>query len=73
MRYLRSNYTEANIEEDINMENQIKIKNLLCPQEKSDVVCESYVNNLFNDPSTYKNTEHIDLKDRNLPTQDLFR
>ena len=37
--YLKTNYKEASIEEDINMKNQFKIKNLPCPQENSDAVC----------------------------------
>ena len=64
--YLRSNYIEANIEEDNNMKNQFKIKNLPCPQENSDAVCKSYVDNLFNYSSILKNTEHINLNDRNI-------
>ena len=57
-RYLRTNYIEANIEEDINIKNQYKIKNLPCPQEKSDAVCKFYVDILFND-SSMKKTLHI--------------
>ena len=64
--YLRTNYIEANIEEDINVKNQIKIKNLPCPQENSDAVYKSFVDNLFKDSSIIKNTEHIDLNDRNI-------
>ena len=64
--YLKHNYIKANIEEDINKKNQFKIKNLPCPQENSDAVCKFYVDNLFNDPSIFKNTEHIDLNDRNI-------
>ena len=63
--YLRTNYIEADMEENIDMKNQFKIKNLPCPQEISDAVCRSYVGNLFNDPSILKNTVHIDLNDRN--------
>ena len=63
--YLRTDYIEANIE-DINMKNQYKIKNLPCPQEISDAVCKSYVDNLIDDPSILKNTSHIDLNDRNI-------
>ena len=59
--YLRSNYIEANIEEDFNMKNQFKIKD--CPPENSDAVCISYVDNLFNDSSIIKNTSHLGLKD----------
>ena len=47
-RYLRTNYIEADIEEDINMRNQFKIKNLPYPQENSDAVCKSYVDNILN-------------------------
>ena len=60
--YLRTNYIEANIEEDINVKNQFKIKKIPCPQENSDADCKSYVDNLFNDPSI-TNTAHIDLND----------
>ena len=48
------------------MKNQFKIKNLPCPQENSDAVFKSYVDNLFNDPSIVKNNAHIDLNDRNI-------
>ena len=58
--------TNDNNEEDINMKNQYKIKNLLCPQENSDAVCKSYVDNFLNDSSIIKDIEHIDLNDRNL-------
>ena len=64
--YLRANYIEAIIEEDINKKNQFKIKNLPCPQKNSDAVCKSCVDNLFNDPSIIENNAHIDLNDRNI-------
>ena len=64
--YLKHNYIEANVEEDINMKNQFKIKNLPCPHENSDAVCKSYVDNLFNEPSIVKNNAHIDLNDRSI-------
>ena len=64
--YLRTNYIEANIEEDIDLKNQYKIKNLPDPTGIQDACSENYVDNLFNDPSIIKNTEHIDLKDRNI-------
>ena len=64
--YLKINYTESNTEENINMTNQFKIKHLPCPEENSDAVCKSYDDSLFNDSSLLKNTEHIDLNDRNI-------
>ena len=64
--YLRSNYIEANIEEDIDLKNQFRIKNLPDPISIREAASKNYVDNLFNDPSIVKNTEHIDLNDRNI-------
>ena len=62
---LRTNYIEANIEEDIDLKNQYRIKNV--PDPISIRVCsKNYVDNLFNDPSIVKNDAHIDLNDRNI-------
>ena len=57
---MRSNYIEANVEEDMKMKNQVNIKNLLCPQENSDAICKSYVDNLSNDSSIIK-TLHTEI------------
>ena len=64
--YLRINYTEADIEEDIDLENRYKIKNLPDPTNIQDACSKNYVDNLFNDPSILKNHAHIDLNDRNI-------
>ena len=64
--YLRTNYIEANIEEDIDLKNQYRIKNLPDPISIREPTPKHYVDNLFNDPSIVKNTEHIDLNDRNV-------
>ena len=64
--YLRSNYIEANIEEYIDLKNQFRIKNLPDPISIREAASKNYVDNLFNDPSIIKNTEHIDLNDRNI-------
>ena len=64
--YLRTNYIEANIEEDIDFKNQFRIKNLPDPISIREAASKHYVDNLFNDPSIVKNTEHIDLNDRNI-------
>ena len=63
---LRSNYLESNNEEDIDLKNQFRIKNLphLISIRKN---CnKTYVDNLFNDPSIIKNITHIDLKERTI-------
>ena len=64
--YLRTNYIEANIEEDIDLKNQFRIKNLPDPISIREAASKNYVDNLFNDSSIIKNTEHIDLNDRNI-------
>ena len=64
--YLRTNYIEADIQEDINLKNQFKIKNLPDPISIQDACSKNYIDKLFNDPSILKNNAHIDLNDRNI-------
>ena len=64
--YLRTNYIEANIEEDINMKNQFRIENRPDPISIREAASKNCVDNLFNDPSIIKNIEHIDLNDRSI-------
>ena len=64
--YLRTNYIESNLGQDIDLKNQFIIKNLPCPVEKSDAVCKSYVDSGFNDPSIIRNTAHVDFNDKSL-------
>ena len=64
--YLKTNYIEANIEEDIDLKNQYRIKNLPDRINITEAASKNYVDNLFNDPSIIKNTAHIDLNDRNI-------
>ena len=64
--YLRHNYIESNIEEDIDLKNQYRIINLPDPISIREAASKNYVDNLFNAPSIIKNTEQIDLNDRNI-------
>ena len=64
--YLRSNYIEANIDEDIDLKGQYRIKNLPDPISIREATSKNYVDNLFNDPTIIKNNAHIDLNDRNI-------
>ena len=64
--YLRTNYIESNIEEDIDLKNQFRIKNIPDPISIREAASKNYVDNLFNDPSIIKNNSHIDLNDRNI-------
>ena len=56
--YLRTNYIEANIEENIDLKNQFRIKNLPDPISIREATSKFYVHNLFEDSSILKNTEH---------------
>ena len=64
--YLRSNYIESNIEEDIDLKNQFRIKNLTDPISIREAASKKYVDTKFNDSSIVKNNAHIDLNDRNI-------
>ena len=64
--YLRANYIEADIEEDIDLKNQFRIKNLPDPISIREAASKNYVDSLFNNPSIIKNNAHIDLNDRNV-------
>ena len=63
--YLRTNYKESNIEEDIDLKNQYRIKNLPDPISISEACSKNYLDNLFNDPSILESTTHKDLNGRN--------
>ena len=63
---MRKNYIEGNIEKDIDLKNQFRIKTLPDPISIREAASKNYADNLFNDPSVLKNTEHIDLNDRNI-------
>ena len=64
--YLRTNYIERNIEEDIYLKNQFRFKNLPDPISIREAATKNYVDNLFNDPSIMKNNAHIDLNGKNI-------
>ena len=64
--YLRTNYIESNIEEDIDLKNQFRIKNLPDTLSIREAASKNYVDNLFNGSSIVKNNAHIDLNDRNI-------
>ena len=64
--YLRTNYIESNIEEDIDLKNKYRILNLPNPISIREATSKNYVDNLFNDSTIVKNNAHIDLNDRNI-------
>ena len=64
--FLRKNYFGNDLEEDIDLKNQYRIKNVPDPISIREVCSKNYVDNLFNNPSILKNDTHIDLNDRNI-------
>ena len=62
---LRINYIESKKEEDFDMKNHNRIKNLKEAISIQDACNKNYVDNKFNDPSITKNTTNINLNDKN--------
>ena len=54
--YLRANYVESNIVENIDLKNQYRIKNLPDPISIGEAASKNYVDNKFNNPSVVKTT-----------------
>ena len=71
--YLRINYIESNIEEDIDSKNRCKIKNMPNPTNIHDACSKIYVDNLFNDPSLLKNNAQMDLNERKITNARFFQ
>ena len=71
--YLRTNYIESNIEEDLDLKDQNRIKNLQDPISIRKTCSKKYVDNFFNDPNVVKNAAHIDLRDRNITNARFFQ
>ena len=68
--HLKSIYIQANTEEDIDLKNQYRIKNLPDPISIREAAATHI---LFNDPSVLKDTAHIDLNDRNITNARFFQ
>ena len=64
--YLRTNYIESIIEENINLKNQFRIKKLPDPISTREPASKNYVEIKVNDPGIVINSELIELNDRNI-------
>ena len=64
--YLRTNYIEANIEEDINLKNQYRIKNLPDPLSIAEACSKNYVDNSKDESSLVRNNQDNDFNNNNL-------
>ena len=64
--YLRANYIEANIEEDINLKNQYRFRNLLDPINMREAASKNYVDNSIDEVSLVRNNKDNDFNNYNL-------
>ena len=64
--FLRTNYIEANIEEDINLKNQYRIKNLPDPINITEACNKKYVDNSIDEISLVRNNRDNDFGNYNL-------
>ena len=64
--YLRTNYIEANIEEDIDLKNQYRIKNLPDPTNLQDACNKKYIDNAIDKDSLVRNNKDNDFGNYNL-------
>ena len=60
--YLRSNYIEANIEEDIDLKNQFRIKNLPDPISIREPASKNYVDNIFKNDIDFNDVKLGNIK-----------
>ena len=64
--YLRTNYIESNIEEDIDLKNQYRIKNLPDPINMREAASKNYVDNSIAEVSLVRNNKDNDFGNYNL-------
>ena len=64
--YLRTNYIESNIEEDIDLKNQYRIKDLPDPISIREVASKNYVDNSIDKSSLVRNNRDNDFGNYNL-------
>ena len=63
--YLRHNYIESNIEEDIDLKNQFRIKNLPDPISIREAASKNYVDNYIEKTSIVRNNKDNDFGNYN--------
>ena len=64
--FLRTNWFESNIEEDLDLKNQFRNENLPDPTTIREVASNCYVDSKCDDPGIVKNSAHVDLNDKSL-------
>ena len=63
---MRTNYIESNIEEDIDLKNQYRIKNLPDPISNTEACSRNYVDNSIDKVSLVRNNQDNDFNNNNL-------
>ena len=71
--YLKSNYIESKIEEEIDFKQHYKVKKSPDPIRIRDACSENHVERILNDPSILKNTADIDLNNRKITNARFIR
>ena len=69
--YLRSNYRESNIEEDINLKDQFRIKNLIDPINLYDACNKNYVDNIFKNDIDFNDNKLTNINSITLNNQPI--
>ena len=69
--YLRFNYIEANIEKDIDLKNQYKIKNLIDPINLYDACNKNYVDNIFKNDIDFNDNKLTNINSITLSNQPI--
>ena len=64
--FLRTNYIESNIEEDIDLKNQYRIKNMPDPVSIQEATSKNYVDNAIDELSLVRNNKDNDFGNYNL-------
>ena len=64
--YLRTNNIESNIDEDIDLKNQYRIKNLIAPINLTDACNKNYIDNSINENTIVRNNKDNDFGNYNL-------
>ena len=65
-RYVRTTFEESNIEEDIELKNQYRIKNIPDSMSIKEAASKNNVDNKFNYFGILKNTARVDFNDKKL-------
>ena len=69
--YLRTNYIETDIEEDIDSKNQYKIKNLIDPINLDDACNKNYVDNIFKNDIDFNDNKLTNINSITLNNQPI--